>query len=112
MDTQNVIVFPKAKKDCPPQSLDEIHEVLQQNRENIVIDLAYNAMANMLQDFTASGLPVHRQECHKSIVFIMESVKCLLSTSMDIATDFNDMVEDSVQVPDDQMQEVINTFFQ
>jgi hypothetical protein len=82
--SSNVVVFPKDKKNSPPQSLQEMHnsiEALRKERIELTIDTVVpNLFMSLLQEgfdlsLTESGV--------KDSALIIESVKAALYRSMD-----------------------------
>lgn len=82
--SDNVVVFPKERKNAPPQSLEEMHEsieALRKERIELTIDTVVpNLFMSLLQEGFDLSLT---EEGVKDSALIIETVKSALYRSMD-----------------------------
>jgi len=75
----NVVLFPKAKKDCPPLTLEEVYQKFDAIREAERDTVIENTMVSIFElladdnyDFT------HRDDINKDMAFTIEAIRSML----------------------------------
>ena len=91
--TDNVIRFPKAKMNTPPQSLDDMIADMERMRLDHADEVASSMIPQLIGLFMANGIDVDQHEYIKDVSMIVESTKSLLYKYMNIEHPFHEMVE-------------------
>ena len=82
--TDNVVLFPKSKRETPPQSIEEIIDGVQKMREMRVEEILYSMTSLVLSQLIDSGVNIEDTECNKSIALLFESIKALIYKSFSL----------------------------
>jgi hypothetical protein len=78
----NVVAFPKAHKDAPAQSLEEVIERVSENRKEHI-----NHIVDDLGDFFVSrayeeGFPIDAEDCLKDVILVIEAMRSAMYKSI------------------------------
>lgn len=93
MIEDNVIVFPKAKRDTPPQSIEEIHEkraVVKKEHIEMVLD---DVMSNVFYHLSEEGFDMGDEGCVKSTAMLIETMRAAMYKSVDLFHPLHDITE-------------------
>lgn len=91
--TNNVIQFPKAKMNTPPQSLEEMVADMDRFRRDHADEIINSMIPNIINMFVTNGIDVDQYEYIKDVSMVVESTKALLYKYMGIEHPFHDMIE-------------------
>jgi hypothetical protein len=91
--TDNVIQFPKAKLNTPPQSLEEMVADIDRLRRDTADEIAGNMIPQIIGLFMANGIDVDQHEYIKDVSMIVESSKSLLYKYYNIEHPLHEMIE-------------------
>lgn len=80
--TSNVIVFPNIKRNSPPQSIDEIIEMVTVNRKDHIEYVVEEATNFMFARFGDEGFNLGEERCAKSWMLMVEAVRSALYKSV------------------------------
>lgn len=98
----NVVLFPKAKRDHPPQSMDEVIEsVIASRKEHIEIFLE-NVLPFVFSTASDYCLDLSKEESAKPTALFVESLKAALYSSCDIHHPLQDFAEQSFSFIDEE----------
>ena len=78
MDMDNVVIFPKSKKNSPPQTVEEILENVEKIRvehSDMVLD---ELIPQIYTYFLDLGIDVMKHTCTKENIMLMESIRSLI----------------------------------
>jgi hypothetical protein len=87
----NVVVFPRAKRDTPPQSIEEIHEkraLVKKEHIEMTLD---DVMANVFYHLSEEGLNIADESCIKETSLVIESLRAALYKSVDFNHPLHDI---------------------
>lgn len=79
--TDNVVVFPKAKRETPPQSIEDIMDSVQKMREMRTEEILYTITPMIISQLLDNGVNIEDEDCSKSIALLFESIKALIYKS-------------------------------
>lgn len=91
--TNNVIQFPKAKSNTPPQTIEEMVADIDRLRRDHADEIVTSMIPNLIGMFMSNGVDVDQHEYIKDVSMIVESTKALLYKYFDIEHPFHDMIE-------------------
>lgn len=91
--TDNVIQFPKAKMNTPPQSIEEMVADIDRLRRETADEMATSMIPQLIGIFMANGVDIDQHEYIKDVSMIVESSKSLLYKYFNIEHPFHDMIE-------------------
>lgn len=91
--TDNVILFPKAKRDSPPQSLEEITDRVTETRKEHIEAVIQSMIYDLMGMFNAYGIDVSDDKYTKDVAMVIESLKAMLSRYYSIDHPFHIMVD-------------------
>lgn len=91
--TNNVIQFPKAKYNTPPQSLEEMVADIDRIRHEHADEIITSMIPQLVGLFMANGIDVDQHEYIKDVSMIVESSKALLYKYFNIEHPFHEMIE-------------------
>lgn len=89
--TDNVIVFPKAKRDTPPQTVEEVHEkraLAQKEHIEVLVD---DIMSNVFYQLSEEGFDITDESCIKETCLVVESLRAALYKSVDFNHPLHDL---------------------
>lgn len=106
--TNNVIVFPKMKRDTPPQSLEELHEkreTVKREHAEMVLD---DVMSNVFYHLSEEGFDMSDDDCIKTTALLIESMRSAMYKSVDIFHPLHDIADSMFQY-ESQVEEEAET---
>lgn len=99
----NVVAFPKAHKDAPPQSLEEVIERVSENRKehinHIVDDLGNFFVSRVYEE----GFPIDSEECFKDVILVIEAMRSAMFKSIGLDHPMQDMVENVISLGEEPL---------
>lgn len=91
----NVIAFPKAKRKHPPQSIDEVMEIVVSSRKEHVDIFMENILPLVFSSAADFGFDLSKEESTKSTALFVESLKSSLYDTCGIDHILQDFAEQS-----------------
>ncbi len=95
----NVVIFPKQKRDTPPQTIEELYENVEGTRKEHIEFLLDDVLAFVFQRCYDEGFDLGQDECMKSTALLVESFRAGLYNTVGIQHPLQH-VADSVFVED------------
>lgn len=97
----NVVAFPKAHKDAPAQSLEEVIERVSENRRehinHIVDDLGSFFVARAYEE----GFGVDSDDCFKDVILVIEAMRSAMYKSVGLEHPMQHVVDSVISLGDD-----------
>lgn len=97
----NIITFPKAKKNHPPQSLDEVMETVTESRKEHIELFMENILPFIFSAAADMSLDLAKEECTKSTALFVESFKSALYDTCGLDHVLQQFAEQSFEFLDD-----------
>jgi len=91
--TDNVVLFPGFKRDCPPQSVEEIVGKVTQTRKEHVDGVLNDLIPDLIHMFGSYGIDVSSDEYIKDVAMVMESIKSMVSRQYHIEHSFHVLID-------------------
>lgn len=91
--TDNVIQFPKAKMNTPPQSIEEMVADIDRLRRDHADEIINSMIPSIISMFASHGVDVDEYEYIKDVSMVMESTKALLYKYLKIEHPFHQMID-------------------
>lgn len=91
--SDNVVLFPKIKRDSPPQTIEEIADKISQTRKDHVENLMYDMAPDIVNLLGSYGLDVTDPDNIKDTAMVMESIKSMVCRQYNIDHSFHKMVD-------------------
>lgn len=91
--TDNVVVFPKAKRDTPPQSIEEIHEkrtAVKKEHAEVVLD---DVMSNVFFHMSEEGFDLGHEDCIKTTAMLIETMRSAMYKAVDLNHPLHDIAD-------------------
>lgn len=101
----NVIVFPKAKKNTPPNSIEEILENAETLRREQVEFLVDEVLSLIFYRTFLEGFDLLNDECAKSTALMVESLKAALYNTQGIPHPLHDMASHMFMTEEEMKKE-------
>lgn len=103
--TDNVVVFPRSKRDTPPQSIEEIVEKRQEIQKEHIEFVIDEALAACFSFCYNEGFDVSSNECTKATGLFVEALRATLFKSVGFQHPLHELadslfVQGEVQVTD------------
>ena len=96
--TDNVIIFPKAKGESPPQTLEEIHESITALRRSRADYMMAISLPHVIQIILEGGLDIDNDKCGKDLALFCEAFKALVYKSLDLDHQLHEFTESTFSV--------------
>ena len=97
----NVIAFPKAKKNHPPQSIDEVIETVVSSRKEHVEMFLEGVLPLIFSNAYDFGLDLSKPECNKPTALFIESLKAALYSSCNLDHVLHEFSEQAFEMIDE-----------
>lgn len=91
----NVIAFPKAKRDTPPQSMEELLENVESTRKEHIEYLMDETLSFLFQRVYEEGFDLGADECFKTTACLVEATRAALYKTAGIHHPLHDFAENS-----------------
>lgn len=82
--SDNVVLFPKQKKDSPPNSMDQVYESALQQRKDHIEYLIDEVLSDAFIYVRDAGFDMGAEKCTKTTAVVIESLRSALYKSADI----------------------------
>lgn len=89
----NVIVFPKAKKGAPANSIDEILENVEMARREQIELLIDDTLSFVFSRCYAEGFDLTEERCVKTTALVVESLRAALYNTCNIKHSLHDVAD-------------------
>ena len=89
--TDNVILFPKTKRDTPPQSIEEIHEKREQVKKEHIEMVLDDIMSNVFYHTSEEGFQLSEEECIKETSLVIEALRAAMYKAVDLNHPLHDL---------------------
>lgn len=96
----NIITFPKVKKNHPPQSIDEVMEIVVSSRKEHVDIFMENILPVVFSSAADFGFDLAKEESTKSTALFVESLKSALYDTCGIEHVLQEFAEQSFSIID------------
>lgn len=103
--TNNVVVFPKARSRNPLQSMDEILDHISENRKEHIQYLVEDISDYVIQRAEVEGFHVTAEEHTKSTMLFIESMRAMLYSSARLNHPLHKITEDVIVVTNEEKEE-------
>lgn len=97
----NVIVFPKHKKNHPPQSLEEIQDDINSMRMNKAEDIVSSCMIGIADSLAVAGVDIMDPDVHENLKYntwVLEAIRLLVYKKLGLDHPWSTIVEDIFNV--------------
>jgi len=98
----NVILFPKEKKNSPPQTMEELLEGVEETRREQVEYLLDEILSNSFRILYDEGFNLSKDECVNSTAFMIEAFKSAIYHSVGIEHTLQEIANQVMLVTDDE----------
>lgn len=99
----NVILFPKVKRDTPPQSIDEVIETVVSSRKEHVELFLEGILPFIFTSAADYNLDMSKEESVKPVAMFIESFRSALYSSCGLEHVLQEIAEDSFDFMEDEM---------
>ncbi len=94
MPANNVIAFPLSKRNSPPQTMEEVIDVVQKARLDHIDIILEQTLMYIGCRFMEEGFDVAKPDCDKSMYLVEEAIKAALCTSVGIYHPMTEFAEE------------------
>lgn len=94
--SENIVVFPKGKKNTAPQSLEEIRESVDNVRREHIDSLIEEFMSYITSRCCEEGFDFTLEHTFKSTLFLLESVRSAIYNTKNMPHDFQALAENVI----------------
>ena len=94
----NIIAFPKEKKNCPPQSVEEMQDRLAEKKIEYVNDIVDCYGTEMLTKISLDGFEIDEDNFMKDFAFTLESLRSGLYRSVGVKHPLQDSVDEAIEI--------------
>lgn len=94
----NVIAFPKAKRDTPPQSMEELYENVESTRKEHIEFLMDEILSFVFSRAYEEGFNLSDEDCLKTTALLVESFRAALYNTAGIDHPFHPMANDVFKI--------------
>lgn len=94
----NVVIFPKQKLNCPPQTLDEMMEEIEMVRSEKVEYMIDDLMSDLFNLSSLEGFHLNKDENFVHTAFFVEAFKSALYASVDMYHPIQDIAVQAISV--------------
>lgn len=110
----NVVAFPKAHKDAPAQSLEEVIERVSENRREHVNHIVDELGSFFVARAYDEGFPIDGDDCLKDVILVVEAMRSAMYKSIGLNHPMQAIVAsvislgdgDTVSLTDDQIKTI------
>jgi len=90
----NVVNFPGVKRPSPAQNMDEVHNNINEAREEQIEIIVHEAVGYLMHKIFSEGYDVGDEKCMKSQFLLEEAMKGLMYKAVDMYHPIQDMSEE------------------
>jgi len=92
----NVIAFPKGKRNCPPQTIEEMQGRLEEKKIDYVNDIVDYYGTELLGKISQDGFEISENNFMKDFAFTLETLRSGLMRSVGIEHPLQDSVDEAI----------------
>ena len=96
----NVVAFPKAHKDAPPQSLEEVIERVSENRKEHINHIVDDLGSFFVSRAYEEGFPIDSDECFKDVILVIEAMRSAMFKSIGLEHPIQFIVDSVISLGD------------
>jgi hypothetical protein len=96
----NVIAFPKAKRDSPPQSMEELLENVEFTRKEHIEYVMDEVLSFAFSRVYDEGFDLGQEDCLKTTALLVESFRSALYNTCGLHHPFHEMANDVFNIVD------------
>ena len=82
--SDNIVLFPKQKKDSPPNSMDQVYQTALESRKDHIEYLIDEVLSDSFNYVRESGFDLGEEKCVKTTAMLVESLRSALYQSAGI----------------------------
>ena len=101
----NVIAFPKGKKKCPPQSIEELQNRFAVKKTEYVNDMVDYYGTEMLAKISQDGFEIDDDNFMKDFAFTLESLRSGLYRSVGVEHPLQESVDEAIDIATNDINE-------
>lgn len=94
MNSNNVVLFPKQKRNCPPNTIEEIQSKIVENRTNHIEYIVDEVMYRLIEFSGDEGYDLLIDQCEKPMGLLNECIKAALFKSINIEHDLHKVADE------------------
>ena len=94
----NIIAFPKEKKNCPPQSVEEMQDRLAEKKIEYVNEIVDFYGSEMLVKISQDGFEIDDDNFMKDFAFTLESLRSGLYRSVGVEHPLQESVDEAIEI--------------
>ena len=94
----NVIAFPKEKKNCPPQSIEEVQDRLAVKKIEYVNEIVDYYGTELLAKISQDGFEIDEDNFMKDFAFTLESLRSGLYRSVGVEHPLQESVDEAIDI--------------
>ena len=94
----NVIAFPKEKKNCPPQSIEEVQDRLAVKKIEYVNEIVDYYGTELLAKISQDGFEIDEDNFMKDFAFTLESLRSGLYRSVGVEHPLQESVDEAIEI--------------
>lgn len=98
--SNNVVIFPKGKKDAPPQSMQELMDSVEEARRGHIDHIVDEIMSMIMHYTHMEGFDLAQEEKIESAIFLEETLKSTLLDAVDLHHPLQEIVYDVISRED------------
>ena len=102
----NVVAFPKAHKDAPAQSLEEVIERVSENRREHVNHIVDELGSFFVARAYDEGFPIDGDDCFKDVILVVEAMRSAMYKSVGLEHPIQTVVDNVISLGDDSLTDV------
>lgn len=99
----NVVAFPKAHKDAPAQSLEEVIERVSENRREHVNHIVDELGSFFVARAYDEGFPIDGDDCFKDVILVVEAMRSAMYKSVGLEHPIQTVVEHVISLGNDSL---------
>ena len=93
----NVVKFPRAKKDTPPQSMSEVHAELRENKKTFVDGIVNHYASQLANKIGMHGFKIEDEDFLKDFAFTVEALRSGLYRNLGVSHPFQDLMDETIE---------------
>lgn len=96
----NVITFPKHKRDTPPQTKEEFAKELLNSKMDYANELCDHYASQLVNKFAQHGFEIEGEQFMKDFAFTVETMRSNLYRSLGVTHPFHEMIDEATSKMD------------
>tara|TARA_R100001591_G_scaffold118376_2_gene140859 strand:- start:603 stop:953 length:351 start_codon:yes stop_codon:yes gene_type:complete len=102
----NIVQFPKAKRNIPPQSMKEVHAELSKNKKDFVDGIVGHYSSQLANKIAMHGFKVDDEDFLRDFAFTVEALRSGLYRSLGVSHPFQDLMDETIEKMDIEEDEL------